>query len=146
MQSIHIRMNLSLSPPKKILDPPMKVLGLLGFYSQALTLQGKFEFHKSLKVIRRCLGSPGKSGEAHPHLVATLAQPFVIKLKLRSYCILFKSVSVGRRSLVSTIEIIASVIKYVLTFFPDLSDNFTIRNIVCRNYLIANMFNWISQI
>jgi len=125
MQSIHIRMNLSLSPPKKILDPPMKVLELLGFYSQALTLQGKFELHKSLKVIRRCLGSPGKSGEAHPHLVATLAQPFVIKLKLRSYCILFKSVSVGRRSLVSTIEIIASVIKYVLTFLPDLSDYFT---------------------
>jgi len=29
---------------------------LLGFHSQALTLQGKFEFHKSLKVIRCCLG------------------------------------------------------------------------------------------
>jgi len=25
---------------------------LLGFHSQALTLQGKFEIHKSLKVIR----------------------------------------------------------------------------------------------
>jgi len=25
---------------------------LMGFHSQALTLQGKFEFHKSLKVIR----------------------------------------------------------------------------------------------
>ena len=29
---------------------------LLGFHSQALTLQGKLEFHKSLKVIRCCLG------------------------------------------------------------------------------------------
>jgi len=25
-------------------------------------LQGKFEIHKSLKVIRCCLGSPSKSG------------------------------------------------------------------------------------
>jgi len=57
---------------------------LLGFHSQALTLQGKFEMHKSLKVIRCGLGSPGKSGEAHPHLVASLAQPFVIKLRLHS--------------------------------------------------------------
>jgi len=28
---------------------------LLGFHSQALTLQGKFEFHKSLKAISCCL-------------------------------------------------------------------------------------------
>ena len=47
---------------------------LLGFHSQALTLQGKFEFHKGVKVIRCCLGSPGKSGESHPHLLASLAQ------------------------------------------------------------------------
>jgi len=33
---------------------------LLGFYSHALTLQGKSEFHKSLKVIRCCLGSLAK--------------------------------------------------------------------------------------
>jgi len=72
------------------------VLPLLDFHSQALTLQGKFEFHKSLKAIRCCSGSPGKSGEAHTHPVASLVQPFVIKLKLRSCCISFKSVSVGR--------------------------------------------------
>jgi len=58
---------------------------LLGFHSQALTLQGKFEFHKSLKVIRCWLGSPNKSGYAHPHLVASVAQPFVIELKLHSF-------------------------------------------------------------
>jgi len=59
----------------------------LGFHSQALTLQEKFEFHKSPKVIRCCLcclGSPGKSGEAHTHLVVNLAQPFLIKFKLHS--------------------------------------------------------------
>jgi len=33
---------------------------LLGFQSQALTLQGKLEIHKSLKVIRCCLGTPSK--------------------------------------------------------------------------------------
>jgi len=49
------------------------VLPLLGIHSQALTLQGKFEFHKGLKVIRCCLGVPGKSGKAHQHLVASLA-------------------------------------------------------------------------
>jgi len=57
---------------------------LLGFHSQALTLQGKLEIHKSLKVIRCYLGSPSKSGWAHPHLMAGLDQPFVIKLKLHS--------------------------------------------------------------
>jgi len=51
---------------------------LLGFHSQALTLQGKFGFHKSFKVIRWCLGIPGKNGEAHQHLVASLAQLFII--------------------------------------------------------------------
>jgi len=55
---------------------------LLGFHRQALTLQGKFEIHKSLKVITCCLDSPSKSGYAHPQLVASLAQLFVIKLKL----------------------------------------------------------------
>jgi len=34
----------------------------LEFHSQALTLLGKFEIRKSLKVIRCCLGSPSKSG------------------------------------------------------------------------------------
>jgi len=38
-----------------------------------------------LKVIRCCVGSPGKSGETHPQLVASLAQIFVLKLKLNSY-------------------------------------------------------------
>ena len=45
----------------------------LRFHSQALTLQGKFEFHKRLKVTQCCLDSLGKSGEAHPRLVASLA-------------------------------------------------------------------------
>jgi len=53
---------------------------LLGFHSLALTLQGKFEFYKSLKVIRCCLGGPGKNGEAHPHLVVSLTEAFAIKL------------------------------------------------------------------
>jgi len=57
---------------------------LLGFHSQAPTLQGKFEFHKGLKVIKCCLGSPGKSGEFHQHLLASLAQLIVIKFKLHS--------------------------------------------------------------
>ena len=35
---------------------------LLGFHSQAITLQGKFEFHKSLEVIRCGLDRPSKSG------------------------------------------------------------------------------------
>jgi len=40
---------------------------LLGFQSQALTLQGKFEFHKSLKLIRCCLvASPQTCGEPGP--------------------------------------------------------------------------------
>jgi len=91
---------------------------LLVFHSRALTLQRKFEFSNGLKVIRCCLGSLGKSGEAHPHLVASLAQPFVIKLRLQSCCIPFKGVSVGRRSLASTIETIVPYIKYILTFVP----------------------------
>jgi len=37
------------------------------------------------------------------------------------------------------------MIKYILTFIPVSciwhSDNFTSRNIVCRNYLTANIFN-----
>jgi len=33
-----------------------------GVYSQVVTLQGKFEIHKTHKVIRCCLGSPSKSG------------------------------------------------------------------------------------
>jgi len=57
---------------------------LLGFRNKALTLQWKFEFHKCIKVIRCCSGSPGKSGEVHQHLVASLAQLFVIKFKLHS--------------------------------------------------------------
>jgi len=60
------------------------VLTLLGFLSQALTLQGKFEFHKCLNVTMCCLDIPGERGEAHPHLVPSLAQPFAIKLKLHS--------------------------------------------------------------
>jgi len=91
---------------------------LLGFHSQALKLQGKFEFHKGLKVIRCYVGSPGKSGEAHPHLVASLAQIFVINSSCIPACIPFKSISVCRRSLVSTMETIASVIKYILTIIP----------------------------
>jgi len=59
---------------------------LLGFYSQALMLQRKFKFHEGLKIIRCCLGSPGKNGKAHPHLVASLAQPFVTKFKLH-FCL-----------------------------------------------------------
>ena len=58
---------------------------LMGFHSQALPLQGKFEIHKSLKVIMCCLGSPIKSGQTQSHLVASLAQPFVIKFKLHSF-------------------------------------------------------------
>jgi len=41
----------------------------MGFHSQALTLQGKFEFHNGLEVIRCRFGIPGKSGKAHQHLV-----------------------------------------------------------------------------
>jgi len=55
-----------------------------GFHNQALLLQGQFEFHKGLKVIRCCFGSPGKSGEAHQHLVVSLGQSFVVKFKLHS--------------------------------------------------------------
>jgi len=40
----------------------VQCLTVVGFHSQDLTLQGKFEFHKSLKVFRCCLGSPSKSG------------------------------------------------------------------------------------
>jgi len=57
------------------------------------------------------LGSPGKSGEAHPRWVASLAQPFVISSSCIPACIHFKSVPVGRLNLVSTIETIASLIK-----------------------------------
>jgi len=57
---------------------------LLVFHRQALTMQEKFEFHQVIKVIRCCFGNPGKSGEAHQPLVVSLAQPFVIKLKLHS--------------------------------------------------------------
>jgi len=57
---------------------------LQGFHGQALTLQGKFEIQKSLKVIKCSLGSPSKSSLTHPHRVASLAQPFGIKLKLHS--------------------------------------------------------------
>ena len=45
------------------------------------------------------------------------------------------------RSLVSTVETIASLIKYILTFIP-VYDNFTTRSMVCRNDLTANVFNW----
>jgi len=85
---------------------------LLGFHSQALTLQGKFEFHKGFEVIWYCLGGiPGKSGEAHQHLVASLAQPLLIKLNCILACIPFKSFSVSRRNIVSTIGPKASRIK-----------------------------------
>jgi len=87
---------------------------MLSFHSQALKLQGKFEFHKGLKVSRCCVGSPRKSGEAHPHLVVGLAQIFVIKFKFIPVCIPFKSISVGRRSLVSAMERIASVVIYTV--------------------------------
>ena len=60
----------------------VQCLTVVRFHSQALTLQGKFEIHESLKVFRCCLGSPSKSGHARPHLVASLFQPFLIKLKL----------------------------------------------------------------
>jgi len=63
----------------------VQCLTVVGFHSQALTLQGKFEFQKSLKVFRCCLGNPSKSGKPHPHLVASLSQTFLIKLKLHSF-------------------------------------------------------------
>jgi len=81
-------------------------------------LQRKFDFHKGFKIFRCCLGSPGKSGEAHPYLVASLAKPLVIKFKVDSCLHFLKRISIGRRSLVSATEIIASVIKYILTFLP----------------------------
>ena len=87
-------------------------------FTAKLPLQGKFEFHKSLEVIRCCLGIPGKSGEAHQHLLASLVQLFIIKLSCNPACINFKSFSVGRRSIVSTIGTIVSVNKYTLTFIP----------------------------
>jgi len=61
-----------------------------GFLSLVLNLQEKFEFHNGLKVIWCCLCTPGKSGEAHPHLVASLAQPFLIKFKLHCCLHFFK--------------------------------------------------------
>jgi len=71
---------------------------LQGFHGQALTLQGKFEIHKSLKVIRCCLGSSSKSVYANPHLVVSLAQPFVIKLNLHSCSGPQEGVQLMRRS------------------------------------------------
>ena len=69
--------------------------------------------------MRCCFGSPGKSAETQPHLVASLAQPFLIKLKLHSCCLSFlKCFSWQTRSVVSTIETIATMIKYILTFIP----------------------------
>jgi len=92
------------------------LLRIFAFYVQCLTVAGvsqpssnvarEFELHKSFKLIRCCIGSPGKCGEAHPHLEVNLAQPIVRKLKLHSCCIRFKSVSVDRRSLASAIETI----------------------------------------
>jgi len=68
---------------------------LSAFYVQCLTVAAvsqpssnvvrEFEFPKDLKVIRCCLGSPSKSGDAHPHVLARLTQPFVIKFKLHSF-------------------------------------------------------------
>ena len=68
---------------------------LSAFYVQCLTVAGvsqpsfnvarEFEFRKNLKVIRCCLGSPSKSCDAHPHVLASLTQPFVIKFKLHSF-------------------------------------------------------------
>jgi len=43
----------------------VQCLAVVGFHSQALTLQKKIEFHKGLKDIRYCLGSPGKYVEVH---------------------------------------------------------------------------------
>jgi len=61
------------------------------------------------------LGIPGNSGKVYPHLVASLAQPFVIKLKVYSCCIPFKSVSVGKRILVSIYDLNNSI-SDILTF------------------------------
>ena len=39
------------------------------------------------------------------------------------------------------------MIKYILTFIPVfVSDSFTTRNIVCRNYLTANLFNYSTEV
>jgi len=57
---------------------------LLGVHSQALTLQRKFKFHKDSKDIRCFSGGPGKIGEAHLHLVTSLAKQFVTKFKFCS--------------------------------------------------------------
>ena len=71
-----------------------RLLRVFAFYVQCVTVAGvsqpssnvakETQFHKGLKVIKCCLCSPGKSGEAHPHLVAGLTQPFVIKFNLHS--------------------------------------------------------------
>jgi len=103
-------------------------------------LQGKFEFHKGVKVIRCCLGSPGKRGEYHPHVAVSLTQPLVVKSKLHSCLHSFRKCFTWQTNLVSTIETTPIVIKHILTFIP-VSDNFTICRIVCRNYLTANICN-----
>jgi len=69
-------------------------LRIFAFYVQWLTVAGisqsssnvarKIEFHKGVKVIRCCLDTPNKCGETHPHLLASMAQPFIIKFKLQS--------------------------------------------------------------
>ena len=64
----------------------MFIAYVAGVLSQALTVQGKFDFHKGLKVIRRFLGIAGESGEAHTHLVPSLSQPFVRKFSLH-FCL-----------------------------------------------------------
>ena len=64
------------------------------FYVQCLTVAGVSQPSSNVaretrnsqepRSIRCYLGSPSKSGWAHPHLMASLDRPFVIKLKLHS--------------------------------------------------------------
>ena len=100
-------------------DKFFKRCPIVSKYVQHIFPGGRKFFYGALPpLVTALLGSPGKSGVAHPHLVASLTQQFVIKFKLHSclHSFPFKSVGAGKRSLVSTIETKTSVIKYILTF------------------------------
>jgi len=111
-------------------------------------------FAPLIKFLSTRLGSPGKSGVAHPHLVASLTKQFVRKFKLHFFphSFLFKIsfkhlLSCCSWQTNSRIYDWNKSLKWLNLSWHSyqflVSDYFTTLNIVCRNHLTANIFNWI---
>jgi len=117
-----------------------------------------WEHHETLVFIEKmgaleqlCLRTPKSLiwHWEHPHRVASLAQQFVIKLKLHSFQECFSwqtiyriydgNISISDQLIFS--HSYQSLVVYLTT------SNFATRNIVCGNYLTAkNIFNWSFKI